>query len=216
MAQVFHPATNPIARFTIFGLFFILIVVALLMREIYRSQYVTGAYTALDQPIPFSHKWHAGDLGIDCRYCHVSAEEGSFAGIPPTETCMICHQKILADAPMLLPVRDSFQTGRPLRWNRVHNLADFCYFDHSIHLAKGIACVTCHGPVDRMPLMWKTQTLYMKWCIDCHRHPERYVRPRDHVFQTDWEPPEDQDTMGRRLVRLYGIRNPLSCSVCHR
>jgi len=146
-------------------------------------------------------------------------EQSAFAGIPPTKTCMNCHSQIWADSPMLEPVRESFRTGRPLEWVRVHALADFAYFDHSIHVNKGVGCVTCHGRVDQMPLMWKVNSLYMEWCLECHRAPERFVRPRQYVFRLDWQPPEDQGALGRKLVQEYKIKGPrslTSCSTCHR
>jgi len=157
-----------------------------------------------------------GGIGIDCRYCHTSVEESAFAGIPPTQTCMNCHRQIWSTSALLEPVRESFRTDKSLIWIRVHDLPDFVYFDHSIHVRKGVGCATCHGRVDRMPLMWRTQTLHMEWCLDCHRHPEQYLRPRDKVFAMDWEPPADQIALGTRLVHDYGVRSMTSCSVCHR
>jgi hypothetical protein len=158
------------------------------------------------------------DAGIDCRYCHTSVEQSAFAGIPPTKTCMNCHAQLWADSPILEPVRESWRTGRSIEWVRVHNLADFAYFNHSIHVSKGVGCVTCHGRVDEMPLMWKVNTLYMEWCLECHRNPERYLRPREHVFSMDWQPTEDQVALGRRLMQEYKIRDVrllTSCSTCH-
>ena len=169
--------------------------------------------------MPFSHEHHVGGLGIDCRYCHTTVETSSFAGMPATEVCMNCHKQIWSEAPMLEPVRESYRSGRPIRWNRVYDLPGFAYFDHSIHVHKGVGCVTCHGRVDQMPLLWRANTLYMKWCLGCHEAPERFVRPREHVFELDWRPGEDQETLGRRLVAEYGImdREQLtSCYVCHR
>ena len=171
------------------------------------------------QPVPFSHEHHVAGLGIDCRYCHTAVEVSSFAGIPPTATCMNCHSQIWSGSDVLKPLRDSFQTGTPIRWTRVHNLPDFVYFNHSIHVRKGVGCVTCHGPVDRMPLMWQDQTLQMEWCLDCHRAPEQYLRPREQVFNMNWRPDREQRVLGRQLVKQYNIRNPrelTSCSTCHR
>jgi cytochrome c peroxidase len=146
-------------------------------------------------------------------------ETSSFAGIPPTKSCMNCHSQIWSDSPMLEPVRQSLASGRPIAWNRVHNLPDFVYFDHSIHVNKGVGCVTCHGRVDRMPLTWQHQSLLMEWCLECHRQPERYVRPRAEVFNMDWQPPADAVALGRKLVREYNILDSsilTSCSTCHR
>ena len=216
MAQNFHPSTNTISRVTIFGgLIFLLAVVAGLT-TINESPYITEVGVARSQPVPFSHKHHVGDDGIDCRYCHTSVEESSFAGIPPTKTCMNCHTQIWPDSPILEPVRESFRTGQSIQWTRVHNLPGFVYFNHSIHVHKGIGCVTCHGRVDKMPLMWRENTLYMDWCLDCHRAPERFVRPREYVFSMEYQAPVDQLALGQKLVKQYRIQKLTSCSTCHR
>jgi len=181
-----------------------------------RSSYVTQVGVAVEQPVPFSHEHHVNGLGIDCRYCHTSVETSSFAGIPPTETCMSCHSIVWNDAPMLEPVRESLRTGRSLEWVRVHNLPDFVYFNHSIHINKGVGCENCHGRVDRMPLTWKTESLQMEWCLGCHRAPHNFIRPREEVFTMGWEPPPDHN--GYQLVADYGINveQLTNCSVCHR
>jgi hypothetical protein len=201
---------------SIFGAVFILAALLWLLAAISRSPYVTQAGIVREQPVPFSHKHHVSGLGIDCRYCHTSVEESSFAGIPPTKTCMNCHSQIWASAPMLERVRESFRSEQSIPWMRVHDLPDFVYFDHSIHLHKGIGCVTCHGRVDQMPLMWREHSLDMEWCLECHRQPERFVRPRQYVFSMDWEASEDQLGLGRKLVEEYHIAKLTSCSVCHR
>jgi hypothetical protein len=173
----------------------------------------------VEQPIPFSHAHHAGDDGIDCRYCHTSVERSSFAGLPQTEICMTCHSQIFKDAPLLAPLRRSFETGQPLHWKRVHDLPDFVYFNHGIHVNKGIGCATCHGEVDRMPLMWRTQSLEMQWCLACHREPERYIRPREQVFNLHWQPDEaEQAALGSQLVKQYHVEKGriTDCSTCHR
>jgi len=219
MAQIFHPSTNTLSKLSIFGAGFIFAALAWVVAEFNRSGYATQAYVVRVQPVQFSHEHHVGGLGIDCRYCHTSVEESSFAGIPPTKTCMNCHSQIWANSPFLKPVRESWRTGKPIVWTRVHNLADFVYFDHSIHVHKGVGCVTCHGRVDRMPLMWQEQSLQMEWCLDCHRHPERFVRPREYVFRMDWQPPIDQIELGQQLMKDYNIRSAAeltSCSTCHR
>jgi len=156
------------------------------------------------------------DCGIDCRYCHTSVEDSSFAGIPPTQTCMNCHSQLWTESPILEPVRASYRTGEPLVWNRVHDLPDFAYFDHSIHVAKGVGCSTCHGPVDKMPLMRKQNSLQMEWCLDCHRHPERYVRPREEVFNMSYMAPANQLELGQKLVAANRIRKMTDCNACHR
>lgn len=218
MAQIFHPSTNTISKVSIFGAVFVLVGVAWALGVVTRSSYVNQVGVAKEQPVPFSHKHHVTDAGIDCRYCHTSVEKSSFAGIPPTATCMNCHTQIWAESPMLEPVRESWRTGESLQWNRVHDLADFVYFDHSIHTTKGIGCDTCHGRVDRMPLVWRESTLFMEWCLDCHRQPERYVRPVEEVFNPDWTPPAERDRLeyGRELVERYDIQSLTSCNTCHR
>ncbi len=219
MAQIFHRSTNVIAKVSILGSVFFIATAVWVLAALNRSPYVTQVGVAREQPVPFSHKHHVKQLGIDCRYCHPSVEESRFAGIPSTETCMTCHSQIHATSPMLEPVRESWRTDRPIPWTRVYDLPDFVYFDHSIHVKKGVACVTCHGPVDDMPLVWKSSTLHMEWCLSCHRQPELYIRPREYVFRTDWVPREDQRELGRRLVREYGIDRPeklTDCSICHR
>jgi formamidopyrimidine-DNA glycosylase len=216
MAQIFHRSTNTISRVSLFGGVALILVVVAALAAINRSSYLTEVGVARSQPIQFSHKHHVSDDGIDCRYCHTSVEESSFAGIPSTKICMNCHTQIWPESPILEPVRESFRTGKSLQWTRVHNLPGFAYFDHSIHVHKGIGCVTCHGRVDQMPLMWREHTLYMEWCLECHRNPERFVRPREQVFSMDWQPPMDQITLGQKLVQEYKIESLTSCSVCHR
>jgi len=214
--QIFHPSANTISRVSIFGAVFIFAGLLALGAEVNRSPWVTQARVPREQPIQFSHERHVAGNGIDCRYCHTSVEESSFAGIPPTKTCMNCHSEIFASSPFLAPVRDSFTSGRPIEWTRVHDLPDFVYFNHSIHVGKGVGCTTCHGQVDRMPLMWQEASLQMEWCLDCHRHPEQYVRPRDQVFSVDYQMPSDQEALGARLVAEYQIQKLTDCSTCHR
>src|SRR3989441_6547791 len=203
MPQIFHPSTNTLSRVSIFGALFIAGGLLFVAAEIQRSPYVTRQNVAQEQPVPFSHQHHAGGMGIDCRYCHTSVERSGFAGIPPTATCMNCHARIWSDSPTLEPVRESYRTDKSIEWRRVHNLADFVYFDHSVHVAKGVACVTCHGRVDRMAVVWKSATLQMEWCLECHRHPEQYIGPREKVFSMDWTPPDDRAALGRELVAKY-------------
>jgi hypothetical protein len=218
MAQIFHPSTNTISKLTIFGAVFLIAGLLWLLAELNRSDYVTQANVVRPQPVPFSHKHHVSGLGIDCRYCHTAVEQSAFAGIPSTSTCMNCHSQIWTNSPMLEPVRESYRTGQPLRWTRVHNLAEFAYFNHSIHVNKGVGCATCHGPVDQMPLIAQQESLLMEWCLDCHRNPERYLRPREEVFNMSWAAPGNQSELGLELVRKYNVRTEqlTDCSVCHR
>ena len=232
MAQIFHRSTNTLSRLTIYGAIFVVSALAWAGSELQRSPYWTAQGEARVQTPPFSHAHHVGGLGIDCRYCHTSVETSNFAGIPPTKTCMNCHAQIWTNAPMLEPVRESFRTGKSLEWIRINDLPDFVYFDHSIHINKGVGCETCHGPVDRMPLMYQAHSLQMEWCLDCHRAPDKYLRPKDQVFNMQYVAPggqqkvvfqgktyADQRELGRDLIKLYGIRSPndiTSCSTCHR
>jgi hypothetical protein len=207
---------NTVARVTLFGALFFLAFLAWAGGMLYRSSYVTREGVAIDQPVPFSHKHHVSDAGIDCRYCHTSGETSPFAGIPPTRTCMNCHSMIWKDAPVLAPVRESYRTGEPLRWNRVNFSPAFVFFDHSIHVKKGIGCTTCHGPVGQMPLTWQGASLRMRWCLDCHENPAPFVRPRTEVFNPDWQPPADQLAVGAKLVKEYNIKSLTDCGSCHR
>jgi hypothetical protein len=225
---------NTIARASIFGAVFILGGIGWMLWVFYYSSYTTQVGVVRPQPVEFSHEHHVGGLGIDCRYCHTAVETSSFAGMPPTQTCMNCHSQIWADSPKLEPVRASFRTGESIPWTRVHDLPDFVYFDHSIHVQKGVGCFSCHGQVDKMPLMWRTATLHMSWCVDCHRDPEPHIRPRKLVFSMEpWPPSESEvhvvavrgeDEAPRPqlaeasvdLMKLHQIAAPTDCSVCHR
>jgi hypothetical protein len=216
MPQAFSRKANLYARFSILGGALGLTGLGLAAFIWARSPNVTHVGEPVQQPIQFSHKHHVADDGIDCRYCHTTVETSAFAGMPTTETCMGCHSQIWTQTPELEPVRVSYQTGRPIQWNRVHDLADFVYFDHSIHVQKGVGCSTCHGQVDEMPLTSKAESLQMSWCLDCHRDPSRYVRPREEVFNMSWQPPSNQDEVGRQLVQQYVIESLMNCSTCHR
>jgi hypothetical protein len=216
MSQIFHHSTNTFSRLSIFGGIFVIAFLVWAWAELNASTYATRAKVPVEQPVPFSHEHHVGGLGIDCRYCHTTVENSSFANIPPTKTCMNCHSQIWSTAPMLEPVRESFRSDKSIRWIRVHDLPDYVYFNHSIHVAKGVGCTTCHGQVNKMPLMWQESSLQMTWCLDCHRHPERFVRPRSEVFSVTYKPPADQLALGRKLVKEYSIQSLTSCSTCHR
>ncbi len=219
MGQTFHRSSNTIARVTIFGAIAIIAGLGYLTWQVNMSPYFTDVNVPRQQPVPFSHKHHVSDDGIDCRYCHTTVETSSYAGIPTTHICMTCHSKLWLNSEMLEPVRASYVTDKSLEWTRVNALPDFVYFDHSIHIHKGIGCTTCHGPIGQMPLTWRENTLYMRWCIDCHKHPERYVRPRNEVFNPNYSPPANQVALGRKLVAEYQIK-PASvitdCYTCHR
>lgn len=215
MSQIFKPSTNTLARVSMFGALFFLLILAWVLVTLNRSSLVTRQGIVLQQPVPFSHDHHVAGLGISCLYCHTTVEESSFAGIPPSATCMNCHKLIWNESPMLEPVRESYRTGRPIEWTRVHDLPDFVYFDHSIHVAKGIGCASCHGRVDQMPLMYQAESLQMEWCLECHRDPERFIRPRAEIYNMEWVS-ADQETEGARLIADYKVQSKLNCSVCHR
>jgi hypothetical protein len=216
MAQIFHRSTNTLSRVSIFGAVFFAAGALWLLAAITRSGYVTGQNVTREQPVQFSHKHHAGELGIDCRYCHTSVEISAVASVPPTKTCMNCHSQIWAQSQYLEPVRASWRTDRSIRWIRVNDLPDFVYFNHSVHVHKGIGCVSCHGRVDTMNQLYQATSLQMEWCLDCHRHPERSVRPREEVFNMRWEPPEDQNELAATLMKAYDIHPRTDCSTCHR
>jgi hypothetical protein len=216
MPQFFPRTANSIIRLALLGVVGAIATIAWLGALFVRSPYEMGQQTPRNQPVPFSHQHHVGGLGIDCRYCHTTVEKSSFANIPPTHTCMNCHSEMWAVAPVLKTVRQSYRTGKSIDWIRVHDLPDFVYFNHAIHVHKGIGCETCHGRVDRMPLTWQANSLTMNWCLNCHRHPEDFVRPREHVFDMDYTPPRDQKELGAKLVREYRIQRLTSCSTCHR
>ncbi|OQA42863.1 MAG: Class III cytochrome C family protein [Chloroflexi bacterium ADurb.Bin325] len=216
MRQIFGPSANVIARASIIGGLLTVVVIIAVGFAYIRSPYNTGQRVDVEQPVQFSHRNHVGNIGLDCRYCHTAVEKSRFAGIPPVATCMNCHSQLLVNEPILEPIRAAYRTGQSIQWVRVHNLADFAYFDHSAHLAKGVGCTTCHGPVNDMALMRQESTLLMNWCLDCHRAPEKYLRPRDQVFNVNWTPPADQLTLGRQLVQEYQVHSRTDCSTCHR
>lgn len=208
MGQIFHPSFNTISRVGVFGFVFFPIVAVGLATSIVRSPYQTEQGIARNQPVPFSHEHHVGDLGLDCRHCHESVEKSAFAGIPSAEVCMGCHSEIWRDSPMLAPVRESFESGTSIKWTRVHDLPDYVYFNHSIHIHKGVACESCHGRVDKMPMMYRDASLQMSWCLDCHRHPETNRRVGEAVFAMGGV--EDALTTGET------VESKTNCSYCHR
>ena len=216
MPQIFHPSFNTLSRVSIFGAVFFLGAAVWGWDTLLRSSYNTQVNVARHQPVPFSHKHHVAGLGIDCRFCHTSVEEAGFAGLPPTKTCMGCHSMVWKDAPMLEPLRESYRSDQPIPWIRVHDLPDFAYFDHSIHVKKGIGCTTCHGEVDEMPLMWRTETLNMDWCLGCHRDPVAHVRPRERVFDVSFDPGTLAADERAALAERYHVQSLTNCSVCHR
>lgn len=222
MPQIFHHSTNALAKITIYGAVFIAVALLWVAVELNRSSWNTGQWVERQQPVQFSHKHHVGDDGIDCRYCHTSVETSASAGIPSTDVCMNCHKQIWADSPYLEPVRASFRTGQPLAWERVHDLPDYAYFNHAIHVNKGVGCSTCHGKVDDMPIVFQAASLQMEWCLECHREPEKYLRPKDKIFDMAWpavNTSAEDWARGRALKTDYKVQGPevlTSCSTCHR
>ena len=219
MAQIFPPSINYFARLTIVGAAFGGAWLTWLCLMYSRSSYGTNAGIAREQPVPFSHQHHVGVLGIDCRYCHTTVEHSSYAGMPATKTCMNCHSQVWVGSKMLQPVRESYRDDTPLRWDRVYNLPGFVYFDHSVHVQKGIGCSSCHGRIDEMPFTYQVPSLLMEWCLNCHRNPEQEIRTREEVFNIRYQKPPDQIALGRRLCQEYNVKDAeqiTSCSVCHR
>ena len=216
MAQLFHPRFGLFLKLTLLTGLLLIVTAVLVWRGVIARPFGIGE--PVEQIVPFSHAHHVGQEGFDCRYCHTSVETSAFAGIPPTKTCMTCHSQLYTDTPMLAPVVESWRNNTPLNWQRVHDLPGFVYFNHSIHVNKGVGCVSCHGRIDQMPLTWRVAPLQMQWCLDCHRAPEQHLRPLDQVFNLDWQPPEDQLALGKRLIERYHIQTDrlTDCSICHR
>ncbi len=223
MAQLFPAGANTLARLSIVGGVLLAASGVGLAYMLNSSPYVTRVNLIQEQPVAFSHAHHVDQLGIDCRYCHVSVETEANAGLPPTYTCMSCHSQVWNDSPMLATVRESLREDKPIPWKKVHDLPDFVYFHHGIHVQKGVSCVTCHGHVEEMPLVWKAEPMNMGWCLNCHKHPENYVRPGDEVFNFAWTPSDEgpdvtQASLGAQIVQDKNIPvdRMTNCSVCHR
>ena len=221
MAQVFSKGNNSIARVALIGLVAGFFGFWGVVYAVYLSPYTTEQNVPRAQPVPFSHQHHVSGLGLDCRYCHTTVEKSAFAGVPSTHICMSCHSQVWKDAPILAPVRDSLAANQPLQWNRVNQLPDFAFFNHSIHVQKGVGCSTCHGRIDQMPLTWKTHSLYMRWCLDCHKAPEKQLRPQAEIFNMKWTPPPNQLEAGQKLAVEYHLSKERlaqlkDCSMCHR
>ena len=241
--QIFHHSTNTLAKLSIFGGLFIAGAALWVLAEVNRSSYNTGQFIERQQPVQFSHKHHVGDDGISCVYCHTSVETSNTAGLPPTQTCMNCHSQIWSESPYLEPVRASWRDNRPIEWTRVHDLPDYVYFNHGIHVAKGVGCASCHGRVDEMPAVYQAASLQMEWCLACHREPERFIRPKDRIYDMGWNIEADEKVdaddgvkadpenrlgenksekrleKARELLKSYKVRGAAtltSCSTCHR
>lgn len=219
MPPIFPPRSNLIARLSIPVLLILVAVIGGILIWYTHSSAFNHVGVKIDQPVPFPHNLHVSGLGLNCRYCHDAVDKSSFADLPPTETCMTCHSQVATTSPNLQPVRDSWKTGKPIQWNRVNQLPDYVYFDHHIHINKGIGCESCHGRVDQMTTNVKANTFYMTFCIHCHKNPAEYIRPVDQVYTMGYKPSQDQATLGPQLVQEYNIlptRQLLNCSICHR
>jgi hypothetical protein len=219
MAQIFHRSSNFAARASILAVVILVNLALAAVMGLARAPYLTRQNIVREQPVQFSHKHHVGDDGLDCRYCHTSVETSAVAGIPPTKTCMNCHSVLFNGTEYLQPVRDSYATDKSIEWVKIHRLGDFAYFNHSIHVSKGVGCSTCHGQINQMPLVFQANTLLMSWCIDCHRNPEQVLRPKDQVFNMNWKAPDNQAEIGAQLAAERKIRSTAeltSCSTCHR
>jgi hypothetical protein len=214
MAQLFPRGANTLSKFSIlFGAVVVGLVLGVVL-YLPNSSLITNAGLTREQPVPFSHKHHVQGMGIDCRFCHTGVERSPFAGMPPVKTCMTCHSQIWKDAPILEPIRESYRTGKPINWVRVHRLPDYVFFNHSIHVNKGIGCAECHGRVDEMALTFQARSLRMRWCLECHRNPEKHVRPADAVCRMDWK--RNSSVNGVDLVRENHIQIMTDCVTCHR
>ena len=230
MAQLFPKSLNVVMRVGLLALPLMGAGAGVTAAAFYRSDYTTGAREVVEQPVPFSHKHHVSELGIDCRYCHTAFDQSASAGLPPTKTCMNCHQQVWQSADLLGPVRDSYDKGVPIAWTKIHNVPHYTYFNHSIHVAKGVGCVSCHGQVDQQNLLMQSKTLLMEWCLDCHRYPEKHLRPVEEVTNmrfvaAGWTDKETHKTysgqleLGRDLKQKHMVREPqvlTNCSICHR
>ena len=239
MAQIFSPATNTLAKLSLLLAVIGPVGILGLATGVSRSPYNTKATVPLEQPIPFSHQHHAMELGIDCRYCHASVEKSASAGFPATQTCMSCHSQIWTNSPLLEPVRESYKTGKPLQWTKINSVPDFVYFNHSIHIKRGVNCNYCHGAIQKQMLTYKGKPFYMAWCLECHRNPEKYIRPQSEVFDLyakyqrkeklnahersllegeDYVPADNQEEEGKLLLHKYHVKKAqlADCWICHR
>jgi hypothetical protein len=216
MAQLFRPSANTIAKVSIAAAIILVTSTISVAYMVDRGPWITDVGVAPVQPIYFSHKHHVKDDGIDCRYCHTAVENSGYAGLPPTETCMSCHSQIWNNATVTEPIRQSWASGKSIEWTKVHDLPDYVYFNHSIHLNKGMGCSTCHGQINEMPWVYKVNTLYMNWCVNCHRNPAAYIRPRSEVFNINYQYPSNQAELGAKLVKEYHAQSLTDCATCHR
>jgi hypothetical protein len=215
MSALFSKTFDRTLRLALGGVVLCLGVVGAAVAYFVHPRQLDTGYSPI-QPIPYSHKLHAGNLGMDCRYCHTSVEKAAFAAVPTTEVCMNCHLRVKPQSPLLQKVRDSYASGQPIPWVKVHRLPDYVYFNHQAHVTAGVSCVSCHGRVDNMVEVKQVQPLSMAWCLECHRNPAPNIRPPQYVTKLDWTPDGDAAEIGRAIMRAQGIQPPENCSGCHR
>lgn len=213
MAQIFPKWTNQVPRKILLGLIVTLTAIVLGIWYFFSPKYIEVGY-APTQPVPYSHKLHVGELGLDCQYCHTNVFASKQANVPPTQTCMNCHNQIKPDSELLKPIRESWETGKSVEWIRVHNLPDYVYFNHAAHVNVGVACESCHGRIDEMEVVHQAKELSMSWCLDCHRAPEKYIRPVEEVTTMGYQV-DDQLVLGRELVAKNNVTPPQYCQGCH-
>lgn len=215
MPQIFPESANKVPLYLVAVLGALAILVPAFIWYYFSPEFTDVGYQPV-QPVPFSHKLHAGDLELDCRYCHAQVERAAVASVPPTQVCMNCHSLVFRDSPKLAPIRDSAASGQPMQWVRVHNVPDYAYFDHSLHLRAGVGCSSCHGDVRSMEVVTQMKPLSMGWCLQCHRQPDLHLRERDQLTNTTWQPGKDQLAFAAELKEKLGIAPPEDCSACHR
>ncbi len=215
MAQIFPRSLNRLPLYLALGGILVPSTAVAVVWYYFSPRFTDVGYRP-EQPVPYSHKLHAGELRIDCRYCHASAEVSPVANIPPTQACMNCHKVVARDSPALQPIRDSAAAGRPMRWVRVHKVSEYAYFNHSAHVRAGVGCVSCHGHIEEMEVVQQVQPLSMSWCLDCHRDPEPHLRPLSEITNMTWRPPRDAAVRERQLAQLRPVHPPQDCSGCHR
>ncbi len=219
MPQIFPPRSNILSKISILVILILLVAVTAVLVWYFHSTTFTQVGVRIPQPVTFPHVIHITGVNMNCRYCHAGVDQSSFADLPPAETCMSCHTQISKTAADLKPIRDSYANGTPIQWNRVNNLPDYVYFDHQIHIAKGVGCETCHGRMDKETTAVRAKYFYMTTCTECHKNPEKYLRPQANVYDMGYVPSEDQATLGPKLVKEYNIMSPNqlnNCSICHR
>ncbi len=216
MAQIFPSWANRVPLLLVVGLFGVVGPTATFGIWYFFSPEFTDVGYQPQQPIPYSHALHAGELGIDCRYCHAQVETAAVASLPPSKVCNNCHQLVQRDSPKLAALRDSLARNEPLRWVRIHNVPDYAFFDHSVHIRAGVGCASCHGDIMAMEVVQQVEPLSMKWCLDCHRDPEPHLRPADRIFDTTWTPGPDQPAMAEALRDELTLAPPEDCTACHR